>query len=295
MLELPAWVDRHAWPYVPKRVPVEAGALHLVDEGQGPQVVLVHGTPTWSFDWRHVIAGLRATQRVVAMDHLGFGLSARPPGADYSPEAHARRFRQAMAQVCPEGKVTLVVHDFGGPIALDWALANPGRLQSVVIVNSWMWSFADDPLMRRRAAMVDGWVGRWAYRHLNLSLRAIMPSAFANRRALTKALHHQYLSVFPDADSREQVLYALARALTHSAAFYDSLWARRAALSGVPMAILWGLADTAFTPPILKKWQQAYPHATVSSWPDAGHWPHEEKAEAFLSALRAHLAAPARG
>ena len=56
---------------------------------------------------------------------FGFGLSDRPPNGSYRPEDHAARFRAFMAAVCPDGPLTLVVHDFGGPIALDWALDHP--------------------------------------------------------------------------------------------------------------------------------------------------------------------------
>ena len=84
------WLDRTQWPWHPRSCPTADGMLHYVDEGEGPPVVLVHGTPTWAFEWRHVIAGLRDTRRVVALDHLGFGLSERPAGADYRPEASRR-------------------------------------------------------------------------------------------------------------------------------------------------------------------------------------------------------------
>ena len=119
------WLDRTQWPWRPRTCPTADGMLHYVDEGEGPPVVLVHGTPTWAFEWRHVIAGLRDTRRVVALDHLGFGLSERPAGADYRPEGHAARFATFMDHVAGDAPVSLVVHDFGGPIALAWALAHP--------------------------------------------------------------------------------------------------------------------------------------------------------------------------
>ena len=69
--------------------------------------------------------------------------------------------------------------------------------------------------------MVSGAFGRFMYRRLNASLRLVTPSAYGDRRKLTRAIHRQYLAAFPDADSRERVLWALARALLGSAAFYD--------------------------------------------------------------------------
>lgn len=263
--------------------------MHYVDVGRGPTTVLVHGTPTWGFEWRHVLARLADRQRFVVPDHLGFGLSERPAAAGYAPEDHAARFAAFMSAIVPEGPVSLVVHDFGGPIALDWALTNPSRLRNVTIVNTWMWSFDDDPLMRRRARIASGALGRLLYRRFNASLRLLMPSAYGDRRRLTKAIHRQYLSAFPDAGSRERVLFALAQSLLGSGSYYASLWERRERLASVPMSILWGIRDSAFQPAMLERWTRAFPHAAVHRFDDAGHWPHEEVPESFCDALMTAL------
>lgn len=283
----PAWLDRTGWPYAACGVDTGDGVQHYVDEGQGPPVLLVHGTPTWSYEWRHVIAALRGRHRVIAMDHLGFGLSERPGGAGYRPEEHARRFRRFVDAVCPSGPLTLVVHDFGGPIALDWALDHPERLAHLVVTNTWMWPFDDDAAMRRGARFIGSPIGRWMYRRLNASLKLIMPSAYADKRRLTPAIHAQYLNVFPDADSRERVLFALAQSLLGSSAHYASLWARRERLRAVDTHILWGLKDSAFQPHILERWKSTVPPARVVTFDDAGHWPHEESPEAYVRALAA--------
>jgi len=285
----PPWLDRVAWPYPSRAVEIEGARLHYVDEGQGATLVLVHGTPTWAFEWRHVIAALRGAARLVAPDHLGFGLSGRPMGVGYRPEDHARRFRTFMDAVCPTGPVTLVVHDFGGPIALDWALDHADRLAGLVVVNAWMWPFDDDPSMARKARLASGRLGRWLYRRLNASLRLIMPSAYADRRRLTPAIHRQYLDVFPDADSRERVLFTLAQALLGSSAFYAGLWQRRERLAQLPVHLVWGVGDSAFPVSMLARWHAACPHAVVTRIEDAGHWPHEEQPAAVVTALRTVL------
>jgi haloalkane dehalogenase len=284
----PAWLDRQAYPFAPHRLELATGRLHYLDEGSGPTILFVHGTPTWSFEWRHLVAGLRATHRCVAPDHLGFGLSDRPASAAYTPEAHAERLRELVDRLGLE-RFTLVVHDFGGPIGLPLAHYGSGRVERLVVLNSWMWSFADDPEMTKRARMVAGGLGRFLYRRFNASLRLIMPSAYGDRRKLTRAIHRQYLSVFPDADSRERVLYALALALTRSSSHYEGLWARRAALASIPSLVVWGMKDSAFRPAQLAKWREALPHARVVELPQAGHWPHEEDPDAVLAALRAFL------
>jgi haloalkane dehalogenase len=292
MTGTPQWVDRAQYPWTARWCQLEGGRLHYIDEGTGHTVVLVHGTPTWSYEWRHVIAALSPAMRVIAADHLGFGLSDQPHDADYRPEAHATRFGTFMDAIAGPQPVSLVVHDFGGPIALPWALAHPERVRSLTVVNSWMWSFEDDTLMRRRARLASGWLGRLLYRRANASLRLIMPSAYGDRRRLTPAIHRQYLEVFPDADARERVLFALAQALLGSSAFYADLWSQRERLKTLPLSLIWGMRDSAFRPTILARWADTFPHAQVHRIEDAGHWPHEEQPAAVIAALRTIAVAP---
>jgi haloalkane dehalogenase len=289
-MEPPWWLDRQAWPWPPRWVELPEGFIHYVDEGTGPAVVLVHGTPTWGFEWRHVIAGLTGRCRTIALDHLGFGLSERPAAAGYRPEDHARRFAAWVEQVVPAGRLHLVVHDFGGPIALDWALRDPDRLHSLTVLNSWMWSFEDDRAMRRSARLVGSAVGRFLYRRFNASQRFIMPSAYGDRRKLTPDIHRQYLALFPDAESRERVFFTLAQSLLGSSAFFDTLWQCRDRLARVPLELIWGMRDSAFPPYILNRWQQAMPHAHTTALAGAGHWPHEEEPAAVVEALRQVIA-----
>ena len=71
------------------RVALHEGEVHYVDEGSGPPILFVHGTPTNSYEYRHLIAALSKRFRCIAPDHLGFGQSARPRSFAYTPEAHA--------------------------------------------------------------------------------------------------------------------------------------------------------------------------------------------------------------
>src|SRR5690606_2751343 len=91
------WPDPATWPWPPQWLRAGDARLHYVRAGSGPRVVFVHGTPTWSYEWRHALNELQGTHEVIAFDHLGFGRSERPPDADYSPEAHAARFHEVMA------------------------------------------------------------------------------------------------------------------------------------------------------------------------------------------------------
>jgi pimeloyl-ACP methyl ester carboxylesterase len=281
-------IDRSAYPFESKWLQLDAGRMHYVDEGTGDVILFVHGTPTWSFEWRHLIAGLRSTHRCIAVDHLGFGLSERPRNAPYTPEWHAKNLAEFVDRLKPRS-LTLVVHDFGGPIALPLALRSPGLVKRLVVINSWMWSFADDRDMAAKARIAGSAVGRILYRWANLSLRVIAPSAYGDRKKLTPTIHRQYLDRFPDRWSRGAVLWPLAHALLGSSEFYDSLWRERVQLSGRPGLIVWGMKDSAFRPNQLERWKEALPAAMVVQLEHAGHWPHEEAPTEVLTAMRTFL------
>lgn len=278
VLEAPGWLDVEAYPFAHHWRSLSAGALHYVDEGQGQPLLLVHGTPTWSFEYRHLIKALSSSRRCIAFDHLGFGLSARPSDFSYSPEAHAQNAIEFIDSL-GLSSFDLVVHDFGGPIGLPVLFRYPERVRRLIIFNSWMWPFDDDKDMTRKARFAGSGLGRWMYRYLNASLRLIAPSAYGDKKKLTKKIHQQYLEVFPDKDSRSLVLWALAKSMLGSRDFFASLYAQREALQKLPVQIVWGLKDSAFLPAQLEKWRQIIPQARVDTLKGAGHWPHEEEPE----------------
>ena len=101
----------------------------LPGEGSGPPILLVHGTPTNSYEYRHLISALSKRFRCVAPDHLGFGQSSRPRSFAYTPEAHAAVLKEFVERLGLE-ELTLVVHDFGGPIGLPLRSVRNSRVQA---------------------------------------------------------------------------------------------------------------------------------------------------------------------
>lgn len=284
----PTWLDRSMYPFSSQFLALRAGRMHYVDEGRGDPILFVHGTPTWSFEYRHLIRALSTTHRCVSPDHLGFGLSERPRSFPYTPEAHAEVLTEFVDRIGLDD-FTLVVHDFGGPIGLPLALAERSRVTRIVLMNTWMWPFDDDREMVRRARIAGGAFGAWMYRHLNFSLKVLMPSAYGDRSKLTPELHRHYLEVFRDKDAREQVLHALARAINCSRDYYASLLAEAGRMRHFSTLIIWGMKDTAFRPTQLARWRDLVPDAEVVTLANAGHWPHEEEPEAVIEAMRRFL------
>ena len=288
VMAFPSWLDRSQYPFAAHAIALTDGTVHYVDEGSGEVLLFVHGTPTWSFEYRHLIKTLAKRHRCIAPDHLGFGLSARPGGFAYSPEAHASVLREFVDRLGLE-RFTLIVHDFGGPIGLPLALDRPSRVRRLIMINTWAWPLDDDPKMAKGARLIGGAIGRLLYRYANASLKLIMPSAYGDRNKLTPSIHAQYLNVFSDRNARVLVLHALARSLLGSRAHYQSLLDRIATLGGIPVLIIWGMKDTAFQPYQLERWRSLLPDAVVAEIPGAGHWPHEEEPAAVTAAIERFL------
>ena len=125
--------------HTPRYVEVEGLRIHYIDAGPpgGAPVLLMHGEPSWSFLWRHVIdVLLQAGQRVVAIDLVGFGRSDKPArGEDHTYARHVGWVRGAVAQIGLED-VTLVGHDWGGLIGLRVVAEDPDRFARVVATNT---------------------------------------------------------------------------------------------------------------------------------------------------------------
>jgi haloalkane dehalogenase len=130
----------------------DVGGLRLahVDEGDGAPVLLVHGEPTWSYLWRHPMRELLdAGFRCIAPDHAGFGRSDKPIALDwYSYDRHAALLAELLERLDLRG-VTIVVHDWGGPIGLRVAVEQAERVDRIVAM--------DTGLFTGHQQMSDAW------------------------------------------------------------------------------------------------------------------------------------------
>ena len=116
---------------------VEGLRMHYVDEGSGPPVLLLHGEPTWSYLWRNLIPPLvDAGFRAVAPDLIGFGLSDKPEEIGwYSYDRHVASVERLVEELGLRG-MTLVVHDWGGPIGLRFAVEHAPLVDRLVILDT---------------------------------------------------------------------------------------------------------------------------------------------------------------
>jgi pimeloyl-ACP methyl ester carboxylesterase len=280
------WLNREDFPFRSRYLDINGRRIHYVDEGSGAPLLMVHGTPTWSYLYRHLFRDLSRDYRVIAVDHPGFGLSDKPADGDYRPQALARNL-EAVIDRLNLRDLTLVVHDFGGPIGLSYAIAHPDNVRALVLFNTWLW-----PLRGTRAERVSrfmaGRIGRWLYTRANFSPRVLLQMAFADKRALTRDVHRHYLAPFPSPSTRVAP-WTLATELIASSDWFASLFKDRERIAQMPALVLWGMKDPAFTPADLARWQTILRAARFVEFPEAGHFVQEEAPAAAIAEIRAFL------
>ena len=274
-MSTPDWIARSEYPFAPHYLEVDGGRMHYVDQGQGHPIVFVHGTPTWSFLYRHLIKELSKSYRCIAPDHIGFGLSDKPADWAYRPEDHARNLRTLIEHLGLHD-ITLVVHDFGGPIGLSYAVEQQENVSRIVLFNTWMWSLRGDARVERVSRVVSGGLGKFLYMRLNFSPRVLFKAAMGDKTKLAKTIHRHYIDVFPSARERTGP-WMLARALLGSSDWYNNLWQQRARIADKPTLILWGMKDPTFGERDLHHWQELFTNAQTITFLGAGHFVQEEE------------------
>lgn len=119
-----------------KDVDVLQSTMRYADTGEGDPVVLLHGNPTSSYLWRNVIPELSGAFRCLAPDLIGMGQSGKNPAGDYTFAAHSRFLDAWFDAVLPEGKVRLVIHDWGGALGFHWANRHQERIAGIAYMET---------------------------------------------------------------------------------------------------------------------------------------------------------------
>lgn len=125
-------------PRKKKTVEVLGSEMAYVEYGSGDPIVLLHGNPTSSYLWRDVIPELSGLGRCIAPDLIGMGDSARidsGPGA-YNFDTHASYIEALFEVLGIDDSVTLVGHDWGGPLLFQWGRKNPGAVKGVAYMET---------------------------------------------------------------------------------------------------------------------------------------------------------------
>jgi haloalkane dehalogenase len=277
------------FPFEPRFASVGRVRLHYVDEGpsESRPLLFVHGNPTWSYLWRRQIAQLSAAgRRCVAFDHMGFGRSDKPPYlSGYSLQAHIHNAIALIDQLDLRD-LTLVAHDWGGPIGLGAMLERVERLRGLVLINTWAWELPSFLPPFLREFRTEG-LGEILALGGNLFVESI-PGGMA-KREIDPLMMEAYRAPFPDYWSRVGTL-AFQREIPlterdRSARLMGSIQESLDRLE-VPVKLVWGMRDPVFQPVFLEQWLEIFPRAEVVRVESAAHFLPEDEPDALTEALR---------
>lgn len=235
-----------------------------------PTVVAVHGIPESSAAWRDVAAEVGDSARMVIPDLPGFGRSDKPANYDYSLARQSRLLETLLERVVPEAPIHLAVHDIGGPIGLMWAMRNPDRVASLLILNTTMFHEHFRPPAMALKSLVPvigpGAVAAALSRESEFKRRFLRPCARPIDPATLDELYDPYRR--PDA--------CRAAALTWSAykrGLGEMVHARRALPRiTAPTTALFGARDPYCTPVNARAFAARIPNARLRLLDDVGHF-----------------------
>lgn len=266
------------YPFTGRTLDLGGLSYHYLDEGAGEPVVMVHGNPSWSFYYRNLVLALRDNYRCIVPDHIGCGFSEKP-GDDRYDYTLARRIddlERLIDHLQPEGKITLVLHDWGGMIGMGYANRNPERIGRIVLLNTAAFHLPKEkPFPLGLKICRDTALGTLLVRGLNaFSVGASIVGCKKN--PMPCELQQAYRSPYDSWANRIATLrFVQDIPLAPGDRNYDLVSEIAAGLdrfADLPIAIFWGELDFVFDRAFLAEWKRRFPKAKVKSYADAGHY-----------------------
>ena len=268
----------------------EAGGVRsfVREQGEGPDVVLLHGVPASSFLYRKVVPRL-ADQgvRAIAFDFPGLGLADRPERFDYSWSGLARWLGEAI-DALELDRFHLVVHDIGGPIGCEWAVRNPSRLLSLTALNTDLGPADFRPPWVMRPFRVRGLGELWLRATPSWLYAALFrQQALGDRSAMSTAEIHAYRELLLRVD-RGRAFLKIMRGFELTQEKQELLWDGLAA-HPYPARIIWGKDDPALGLDHMVGVQRVLGVEDPVLLP-AKHYLQEDQAEAVAYTIADHVA-----
>ena len=248
--------------------------IHYLEAGEGDPILLLHGFPTSSHLWRNVMPELAKTHRVIAIDLPGYGLSDKPLDVTYDFEFYESVI-DGFLDALDIHTTNLVLHDFGGPIGLFWAVRHPRRVREIVLLNTLVYPETS-----------------WAVKLFLLAMRVpglrdfiVRPGSIAgaikfgvvHKERLTREVLTPYTAPFEDAAARKALIKAGSGLGTRGLAEI----ARKLPALEVSLRLIYGendrpLPDVAKT---MQRVQRDHPEAELTALPNCGHFLQEDEPE----------------
>ena len=258
-------------------------------------MVMVHGNPTWSFYYRELIKAFSDQYRTIVPDHIGCGFSDKPDPDiyEYTLKNRVDDLESLLDSLYIREKITLIAHDWGGMIAMTYALRHTERISRIILMNTSAFFPPDKKRLPLRL---------WLIRHitpfaepavLGLNLFASAALFMASYKGLSKEVKAGLTAPYNSWKNRIATLkfvqdipvyksdpsYSLVRYTD------DNLYK----LADIPMLICWGKHDFVFDTDYLAEWQRRFPRAEIHLFSDAGHYVLEDVPDKIIFHIKAFL------
>ena len=286
---------RHLYPFESRYMHINGFKYHYVDEGSGEPIVMIHGNPTWSFYFRNLILSLSGKYRAIAMDHIGCGLSDKPPPNQYTYQLDQRihdleKFIDGLAL---QDDITLVVHDWGGMIGMGYALKRISRIKRLVLFNTAAFFPPTGTKVPIRLKLIRNVKPLAEIAVLGCNAFARGAVFMAARKGLSPAVRSGLLAPYNCWSNRMATLKFVQdiplRPTDPSYNIVQKAQARLPELAHLPILICWGMKDFVFTPAYLAEWRRLFSQAQVYPIADAGHYVLEDAAEEVIDKVSGFL------
>lgn len=266
------------WRSAGRTVAVRGHGIHTCRrEGKDPVLVLLHGFPSSSFDWRGLLEAERE-HAVLAFDFLGFGLSDKPRDADYSLFAQADLTVELMRRELAGRPSFLVAHDMGTSVATELMARDLREELAVDIIGALL--FNGSILLERASPTI----GQKLLRTRAAPLFArLMNERFFRRQFASLFSPAQPLNTEEATDQWALIRHNGGHRLAHRLIVYmgereryTERWHGAFCDWPKPLSLLWGMRDPVAVPAVLDGLRELRPHAPVTELPNAGHYPQIE-------------------
>jgi pimeloyl-ACP methyl ester carboxylesterase len=275
------------YPFAPHYLDINGFQMHFVDEGDGEPVLLLHGDPTWGYLWRRFIPILAPHRRCIVPDQMGMGKSGTPESPyPYRLRNHIANLEALVLQLDLH-ELTLVLHDWGGPVGLGMATLHPHRIRRLVLMNTWAFAPWPGAPFPKLIELIRSARGEKFVLEKNGYLEPAFLGTTHHPEKLTEIIMDAYRAPFPTPASRRALLCWSRDIPVHetdpSYAEMKQIEERLPRFNRTPTLLVWGMRDPVLPESVLRMWQQIYPHAITHEIDDASHFLQEDAPDLIVS------------
>lgn len=258
--------------------------------GAGATVLMLHGFPTWSYDYAGVAADLESDHEVVTLDFLGYGLSDKPDPYDYSVTESADIVEELAAHLGLTS-VHLVIHDYGSIVGQELLDRHrngilPFGITSLAVFNCGLVYSEYRPTTTQKLLALPV-VGRLiAGRITPERVRSGLDGVRGGEPLTDEEFANLWAGI--SRNDGQKLAYRLIRYNAERSQHHQRWEAAVSAYEG-PVHLIWGMNDPVSGAHVLAKARQVLPNAQVTELDGVGHFPTEEAPERCARALRSHL------